>query len=294
MFNRMAYNPAYAGMDQSLSATGVFRKQWLELGGSPTTQNFNVHAPLPFLSSGLGIGFQNDALGAEQHQQLQVAYSYQIPIGRTGVLSIGGNGIWMQQNIDGSLLRTPEGEYTDGNVINHRDGLLSSGEMNGNGLNFGAGAYYQSELFEIGISAINLTEVPLGFDGLSVLPIRAYFLTASVNIELSSMWSLHPSVFVKSDAVQTQTDISALVRYDDNISLGGSFRGYNTNSIDAIAVLGGLRINEKLRLYYSYDVPLSELNTVHTGSHEVLLNYNLNQNFGKGVPPPVIYSPRNL
>ncbi|NJK84494.1 MAG: type IX secretion system membrane protein PorP/SprF [Saprospiraceae bacterium] len=48
MFNRMAYNPAYAGLDNSLSTTGVFRRQWVNLQGSPIAQHLNLHAPLYF------------------------------------------------------------------------------------------------------------------------------------------------------------------------------------------------------------------------------------------------------
>jgi hypothetical protein len=31
---------------------------------------------------------------------------------------------------------------------------------------------------------------------------------------------------------------------------------------------------------------------VQTGSHEILLQYNLGQSFGKGKLPPIIYNPR--
>ena len=106
--------------------------------------------------------------------------------------------------------------------------------------------------------------------------------------------SFHPSVFVKSDVLETQVDFSAMFSYDDNISLGASFRGYSENTADAVAIIGGLKLSEKIKLYYSYDLILSDINTVSTGSHEIMLNYNLNKNFGKGVPPPIIYNPRNL
>ena len=46
MLNKMNFNPGYAGLDHSLSFTGVFRKQWVDLPESPTTQNMTVHMPL--------------------------------------------------------------------------------------------------------------------------------------------------------------------------------------------------------------------------------------------------------
>lgn len=281
-------------MDNSLSVTGVFRKQWVDLAGSPTSQHLNVHAPLPFLSSGFGLSFQNDELGPTQYQSFQLAYNYRLPIGRAGTLSIGASGVWRQSGLDGSVIRTPDGNYTDNNFPVHNDDLLPTDLVSSSAIDATAGIYYQSKVFEVGFSAINLLNQPIEFATLSVQPERAYFFVAGANFDIGRTWSLHPTVLVKSDVIQTQTDISVLLRYDDNISVGGSFRGYDSNSIDAAAILGGVRINEKIRLYYSYDVPLSALNTVHSGSHEILLNYNLNKDFGKGVPPPVIYSPRNL
>ena len=64
MMNKLNWNPAYAGLDNSLSATGVYRAQWAGLEGNPVTQNVNVHMPLYILSSGIGINLENDELRA--------------------------------------------------------------------------------------------------------------------------------------------------------------------------------------------------------------------------------------
>ncbi|MEM0992096.1 MAG: type IX secretion system membrane protein PorP/SprF [Bacteroidota bacterium] len=294
MFNRMAYNPAYAGMDNSLSLTGVFRTQWVNLEGSPTSQHVNVHAPLPFLSSGFGLSFQNDELGAERNLSLTAAYNYQVPVGRSGTLSIGIAGGINQQNLNGAIIRTPDGEYTDGNLINHNDGTLPINAVAGMAPNIAAGIYYKSDVLEVGLAASNLLEQALELPTVNRPVPRAYFFNASANFDLGSTLSLHPSVFLKSDVLQTQIDFSVMLRYNDNISIGTSFRGYDANSSDALALIGGFRLSEKIRLYYSYDLTLSRLNTVSTGSHEILVNYNLNKEFGKGVPPQIIYNPRAL
>jgi len=74
--------------------------------------------------------------------------------------------------------------------------------------------------------------------------------------------------------------------------LGMGFRGYSGNSIDALTVFMGLKISEHLSIAYGFDVTLSALNAVSSGSHELVLKYNLNKLVGVGLPPPVIYSPR--
>ncbi len=55
MLNKYAYNNAYNGLDESLSITGVFRKQWLGFTGTPLNINFNAHLPVEFINRGVGI-----------------------------------------------------------------------------------------------------------------------------------------------------------------------------------------------------------------------------------------------
>jgi hypothetical protein len=106
--------------------------------------------------------------------------------------------------------------------------------------------------------------------------------------------SIEPSVFLKSDLIQTQIEFSTLVNYNDNIFGGVSIRGYNSNSIDAVVILAGYKLSERVTLAYSYDLTLSGLKHVSNGSHEVLINYNLNRPIGKGILPKIIYNPRFL
>ena len=74
---------------------------------------------------------------------------------------------------------------------------------------------------------------------------------------------------------------SALLKYNDNIFVGGSFRGYNSDSRDAVALIFGFNLSEKITVAYSYDLSLSNLSTVNDGSHEITLNYNLGKTVNK-------------
>ena len=56
----------------------------------------------------------------------------------------------------------------------------------------------------------------------------------------------------------------------------------------------GWKANENVMIAYSYDVPLSALSTVNTGSHEIMINYNLNKVIGNPLPARIIYNPRFL
>lgn len=293
MMTPLNWNPAYAGMDNSLSITAGIRRQWAGLEGSPSSQYVDAHLPLYFLRGGVGISFENDLLGAERLTTTGLAYNYQVPLG-AGILSLGGRAAFVQRSLDGSRIRTPDGIYGEPGSISHQDDLLPLGQSSGQVPAFGAGAYFQSERYNAGLSVNNINQGSADLNGLNLQLARHYFFTFGANFDLSSDFTLHPSLILRSDLVQLQTDVSAIVRYNDNFFAGASFRGYNSNSIDAVAMIFGLNLSSNIRMAYAYDLTLSGLRAVSNGSHEVMLSYNLNKRIGAGQPPRIIYNPRSL
>ena len=297
MLNPFSFNPAYAGLDNSLSITGVFRKQWAGLEGSPTTQNINVHMPLYIARGGFGISVENEELGAERNTSALLAYNYWIPVNKTSMFVIGVSGGFVQKTLDGSKLRAPDGEYDEPFIINHNDSRLPVAKESAQSLTAAIGIYYQSERFEGGIAANNLIGGKFSIEAdelLEIEQIRNYFITFGGHFDIGRDLSIHPSIMLKSDMTYSQAEISTIVRYNGNIFGGVAFRGYNNESIDAMIFMAGFKLSEKLSLAYSYDWTLSDLNSVSSGSHEIMFNYNLNKTIGGGVPPGIIYNPRFL
>ncbi len=294
MFNQFSYNPAYAGMDNSLSFTGLYRKQWSGLTNSPITQNINVHMPLYILGGGIGINVENDKLGLEQNLLATLSYNFQIPVGKIGILAIGASGGIFQKTLDGSLILTPEGQY-EGFTINHNDDLpLPTAESSELTPTFNAGIYFKTESFEAGLSTVNIQEPVIEGTFFSTTLSRNYFFNAAYQFDLLRTVSVQPSILIKSDFVETQMEASILFKYNDNIFVGGSFRGYNTNTADAVSLIVGLNLSEKIKLAYAYDYTLSDLNLVSNGSHEIMINYNLGREIGKGKLPKIIFNPRYI
>ena len=294
MLNPYGVNPAAAGLSNTMVATGGYRAQWVGIEGNPTTQYVNVSLPLSIIGSGLGISLHNESIGARNGLSAKASYNYIMKI-REGSLSFGAAGGIVQGAISGNKLRTPDGVYEPNGSIDHRDKILSTIAINGITPTFDAGIYYKSEKFEGGISTTNLTEPKLTLSGQQQLTMtlkRNYFALAVVHFNMSKSISVHPSLLVKSDAIQTQIDFSTFFRYNDNIFLGASFRGYSKNTQDALAAFGGIQLNPKLMLGYSYDITMSALKSTTQGTHEIVLQYNLGKEFGKGKLPPIIYNPR--
>jgi len=109
---------------------------------------------------------------------------------------------------------------------------------------------------------------------------------------VSDILQLYPSLFIKTDGVQTQVDLSTRFDYQDLYFGGLSFRGYSKNTIDALALFVGARVSSQLSLAYGYDITLSRLGTYSEGTHEIVVHYNLSKPIGVGKPEKIIYNPR--
>lgn len=293
MLNVYGNNPAAAGLGKTLVATGGFRTQWVGLEGNPTTQYINVSLPLSIINSGVGISLENESLGARHGLTAKASYNWIAAIGE-GQLSFGASAGFMQGRLDGSKLRTPTGDYTQG-VVDHRDKILNSVSLNGIVPMFEAGIYYKNDIFDIGLAVGNLSEPRLNLqeDKVTGLQLKRHYTAyASTQFKVFAGFSAQPSILLKSDGVATQIDFSTLLKYDDNFFLGATFRGYSKNTRDALVILGGFKVNPKLTLAYAYDVTLSSLKTVNQGTHEMVLKYDIGRDFGKGKLPPIIYNPR--
>ena len=293
MLNPYSYNPAVAGIDNNVEATGVFRQQWVGLEGAPTTIGVHFQLPVYIIHSGVGLNVENDNIGAFRFTTVRAGYNYIVKMGE-GSLSFGLRAGIVQSALDGSKLRTPDGNYNQGLIV-HNDNALAGNLGSGMTPTFEAGVYYKGEKLYAGVSANNLAEPSLSYNGDKTVQFalkRNYYLTVGTQIDIRSNISFHPSVLLKSDGTETQADFSGFLRYNDNIFLGGSFRGYNQPSKDAFVIFGGFKLNSKLILAYSYDFTLSSIKNSSEGTHEILLRYRTEAIFGTGKLPPIIYNPR--
>jgi type IX secretion system PorP/SprF family membrane protein len=296
MLNKYNYNTAYAGLDGSVSATGVFRKQWVSFAGSPLTFQANVHLPIPYLHSGIGLGMEQDRIGAELQTRVRASYNYIFNVGQ-GQLSVGIAGNYLQKTIDGSLLRTPDGNY-EGATINHNDALLGVNRATGSTFTAEAGIYYKHPKFEIGASMINLQEPTTTLISGTFLQElryrRAFAVQGQYNFDINSDFDLQPTFLVKSDFVKAQAELALVLRYQKQFFGGVGYRGFDSRSQDAVFILIGMQINKNFMLAYNYDISLNAIRASNSGSHEVVFNYNLNKNLGKEIPQKIIYNPRFL
>jgi len=148
--------------------------------------------------------------------------------------------------------------------------------------------------FQLGIAAENLTEPAARYEGVAteIQLKRSYTGYLAYRFNISDGLSFQPSLLCKTDFTETQADFSLLSTLNDNIFGGASFRGYSGRTIDALIIFAGMNITPKIRMAYAYDLPLSGLNTYNSGSHEIMINYNLRKEIGGMIPAKTIYNPR--
>lgn len=292
MMNPFHNNPAYAGMDYAISTIAGVRSQWVGLEGAPSTQYIDAHAPFELLNGGIGIKIERDAYGAARQNWASLTYSYQMRLG-DGTLGIGIGAGMIQPALDGSKLRTPNGIYQD-QLFDHQDNILPLNRVQGHSPTIESGLFFQSPLLEIGLGVRHLNSpiIDMGTFNTKILPTG--FAHIGLNFELNRLFSIHPVLQLRSDAVELQTDAGITIRYAEQLFAGCLLRGYQSNSLDAIGFLGGLNLNERWRLGYAYDMTLSALQQVSNGSHELVLRYTLPRVLGARRPPRIIYNPRNL
>ena len=89
MFNKLTYNPAYAGVTEKWYSSLILRNQWMGFEGHPVTQSLTTHSPISDHLS-LGLHVLNDQLGADRFTYGMLSFAYRGNLGN-GKLSIGLN-----------------------------------------------------------------------------------------------------------------------------------------------------------------------------------------------------------
>jgi type IX secretion system PorP/SprF family membrane protein len=275
MYNQYLYNTAYAGSKDGVEASLLFRDQYVNLANQAmATEGFNVSLPVEKASSGIGITAINDMLGYQRSTYASLNYDYRKNF-TWGKMGIGiGAGI-IQTALNGAELRAPDGTYGQG-IVDHNDPYLPNTMQSGIAPDLCAGAYFNNDKYFAGASLQHfafasakihgtLAETDLNFA-------RNLCFMGGYDFRLSKKISIMPSALLKTDFKLVQAEAGAMLTIINNILAGFSFRGYTTNTIDALSLVLGFRY-KGAQLVYSYDANLSYLTNFNSGTHEISFSY---------------------
>ncbi|WP_055437756.1 PorP/SprF family type IX secretion system membrane protein [Lacinutrix algicola] len=272
MFNTISVNPAYAGSRETISLVGLHRSQWVGLEGGPSTQTLSIHSPLKNEQLGLGLSVINDQLGYENFVFMYGDFSYTINTSETTKLAFGLKAGFTHYNLDTVGFLDQEQVYSDPFFSD----ISSSWNPN-----IGVGLFLHSNRWYVGLSAPRILNTDYNLTGNQdagpeylALERIGYYLTGGYVFELNENLKLKPSTLLKvTNGAPVSFDINANLLFFEKFWLGGAYR-YNQDT-STIGALADIQISQQLRIGYSYEYFLSDLRPYTSGTHEILLMFEV-------------------
>jgi type IX secretion system PorP/SprF family membrane protein len=273
MFDPLLINPAYAGQQVQLSATTIYRNQWVNLDGAPKTLTATVHSGFYKQKMGLGIILTNDQIGIHNDFSFYGVYSYKIKL-PNGVLSMGLQGGFNNLKTDFNKLTIKN--LADPNLA----GTLSTFAPN-----VGAGVFYKQGDLYAGFSVpqiISNSVFDLELNQLSKQK-RYYYVFGGFSKKLGPNVTIIPSTLIRlQDDAPVSFDINNTVVLYNTVGIGASYR-----LEEGVVGLFELQLNQNFHVGYAYDFTATQLNQFSSGTHEIMLNYRVKiRRLHEGLPCP--------
>ncbi|WP_373513716.1 type IX secretion system membrane protein PorP/SprF [Persicitalea sp.] len=301
--NPFVVNPALSGAYDFADVRLSYRRQWMGLDDAPNTAYLTAHTPIgygdkvpqttrtpryanrsglsptPPVGSwrfGAGAVLLADRTGPTERNIAQLTGAAHISLPGDWLLSAGlGAGI-LQYNLrfDRITTATPS------------DPILPDGRISLLKPYFSAGMLVRKGNFWAGISVLSPLPVSLAYAAPSgaettskVLP--HYYLTAAYRLNMAEEWALIPQVWVKRvGKVPLSVDGQLRVQYADRLWGGVQYR-----ASDSFGAVLGMALSPNFTINYAYEYPLSAINSVSSGSHEILLGFRFNNRAAIYCPP---------
>lgn len=261
--DKLIINPAFAGSQDALSITALYRNQWIGFDNAPKNYSVSTHAPLHNDRMGLGLYIEKSSLGIFKETNIMANYAYSTELSN-GKLAFGlGIGVTICNIAWNELVSSVSGDM-----------VLMNEPVNNTLPNVSIGTYYYTRNYFIGLSVPFLfshekDDITGKYHTSYDLNNNIFHLTGGYNFVLNPQFSLSPSILLKyRPAGAVQIDCNFLVSLKDRISIGLGYRNQNT----MIAMLD-IRLNPQIRMAYAYDFDLSALSKYKGGSHEIGINY---------------------
>lgn len=277
------YNPAYLGQKEFVRIRLGANLQWLGIKRAPQSYIVTVDMPVKLGKKqrmGVGVTGMMESIGLYGNTWVSAQASYQFRVLK-GVLSVGIQPAYYNTKFKGSEVYIPEGD----DYHQPDDEALPKEDVAGQAFDLSAGISYTHKYFSVGISALHILEpkIELSEDNASdtettqfsaTVPRQMYFM-ADGNIPIkNSLFSLQPSLLVRTDFSNFSAEVTLRSTFKQFISFGLGYRWKDALSAMICAEF------KNFFLGYAYSYPLSPLNRASSGSHEIVAGYMVKLNFG--------------
>lgn len=301
--NPFVVNPALSGSYDFADVRLSYRRQWIGLDDAPNTAYLTVHTPIgygdkiqtntrtpryanrnglpppPPVGSwrfGAGAVLLADRTGPTERNLAQLTGAAHVSLAGGWQLSAGlGAGI-LQYNFrfDRITTATPF------------DPILPDGRISVLRPYFSAGILIRKGNFWGGVSVLSPLAVSLAYatpagGGVASKLRPHYYLTAAYRLNVAEEWALIPQVWVKkAGKAPLSVDGQLRIQYADRLWGGIQYR-----VSDSFGAVVGMALSPNFTLSYAYEYPLSAINAVSSGSHEIMLGFRFNNRAAIYCPP---------
>jgi type IX secretion system PorP/SprF family membrane protein len=294
--NMYLLNPAAAGLSNNIDVNLGHRSQWTNFDNAPSTYYLSANALIgkpanqenifslrisePNLtvantasSAGsenkvkhaIGGIFYRDEAGAFSRTSGAASYTIHIPVGKKSSLAagvrLGVNNTAFDASIAGVRDQSDQvfNDFANGNSsVNKLDGSI--------------GLMYYTPKFYLGYAIDQIFGNTLDFsEDAEAQLVSHHLINAGLRLKLNENIGVTPSTMVRMTAgAPVSFDINAKVDYKNNF-----FVGVGVRPNDAIIIQAGLKVTDNIKFGYSYDLTTSDVNSVSSGTHEIVLGIAL-------------------
>ncbi|MEX1000617.1 MAG: PorP/SprF family type IX secretion system membrane protein [Crocinitomicaceae bacterium] len=266
MVHQPFINPASMGIYDNMNGSIFFKNQWTGFDGAPQLIGFNFNSPVGGPNNHLGLSVINDRIGINNTTEVSGAYSYTIKLNASSNLSFGLAASLKLSQSDYSQVETT---ITDPEF--QADSPLLAMP------NFKFGTYYRTKNFYVGICLPNMLkntiEYDTEFNGVTSFDFSDwhFYLHSGYSWSINDKFDLNSSMIFKHvSGAPFQVDLSTLLMIKKKFGFGLNYRTSND-----LSALLRFRLNPMLEMAYAYDYSFSELSDFSSGSHEIMLVFDI-------------------
>lgn len=267
--NNFLINPAITGSEAYTPIRLTARNQWADIPDAPRTQTLSAHTPIKPEKMGLGGYIFNDQFALIRQTGAQVSYAYHIQLSSNyTMLAFGVSASVFQMKLNNEKLK----------LTDNSDEVIMNTDMDKIIPDAGFGIYLYNGKYFVGLSSGQLLQsnVTFGEDyAMEDQLERQYFASAGYKFDLKNNLEIEPSLLFKANEYESyQADFNAKIYYKKFHWLGLSYRTNN----DFIAMVGIK--SKQFLLAYAFDYSLSKIADYASGTHEIMIGFNIGENKG--------------
>ncbi|MCF6359225.1 MAG: type IX secretion system membrane protein PorP/SprF [Cyclobacteriaceae bacterium] len=260
MFNQLAFNPSYAGINNITNVSLNSRFQWSSFEGAPTSYFFSGSTSIIDGKVGLGASLIYDVLGSNTNTQAQFSYAYKIQqAGKTFSFGLQTGIMNIRVDDTGLNLKVGDDPFFQGNVESATK------------VNFGAGVSLMSDKYYIGVSVPRMMNSKFESGNVNIVYERHFYFSGAYIFQASPTVKLKPMILLKGvKGAPLSVDINMSALLANKFWVGAFTRNFKT--------WGGMLQFEFMEAYkigYSYEILGKSLTGNGLPTNEIMLSADL-------------------